>query len=115
MTREERALQIWQVLIGSAHNRQTLTYRRLGQTVGLPARGLGPCLELVSRHCRDLGLPQLTVLAVSTGTGKPAAGLVLEDVDAERERVFEMEWYKLEPRSSVSFTFQPDESTTEEG
>ncbi len=35
MTRSERALQIWQVLIGLASNRQTITYESLAKLIDI--------------------------------------------------------------------------------
>jgi hypothetical protein len=31
MTRSERAMQVWQILVGVAHNRQTLTYGQVAE------------------------------------------------------------------------------------
>ena len=31
MTRSERAMQVWQILVGAAHNRQTLTYGQVAE------------------------------------------------------------------------------------
>ena len=104
MNRAERALQIWQVLVGAARNRQTLTYPILGQMIDLPARGLGGPLDRVQEHCRQKGLPPLTVLAVSTQTGHPSAGHApVTEEGADRESVYSFNWYSLEPRQVSDF------------
>lgn len=98
MTTYERALQVYQVLIAAAHNRQILTYELLGKMIGVPARGLGPHLEHILRYCATNNLPPLTVLVVRTGAGQPSSGLpTLEDIDSDRERVFTHKWFAMKP------------------
>lgn len=53
MTRAERAMQMWQVLIGKAHNRQTLTFAMLGDLIGMPAWTLAQSLHLVKDYCKQ--------------------------------------------------------------
>jgi hypothetical protein len=98
MTTHERAVQIYQVLIGCAHHRQVLTYEILGKQIGMPARALAPCLGHLMRYCKKNGLPPITVLVVQTNTGKPGEGFTtFEDLHKDRERVFNHEWYKAKP------------------
>ena len=98
MTTYERAIQIYQVLIAAAHNRQTVTYPLLGDAIGVPARGLAGHLELIQRHCETQGLPPLTVLAVQAGTGQPGSGYrPAEDVDRDREGVYKHNWFGMAP------------------
>jgi hypothetical protein len=98
MTRAERALQIWQVLIGAAHNRQTLTYTMLADLIGLPERAQGPSLTLIMNYCKQNELPPLTVLVVHKHTGQPGIGLItLEDLNLDREHVFNYPWFGLRP------------------
>ncbi len=51
MSTYERAIQIYQVLLGAAHNRQILTYEILGKKIGVPARGLSSHLVRIMNHC----------------------------------------------------------------
>ena len=98
MTTYERAIQIYQVLIAAAHNRQVLTYTLVGQAIGVPARGLGPHLEHILRFCQTNNLPPLTVLVVKTSQGQPGSGLTTtKDIDRDRERVFSYPWFRLKP------------------
>ena len=80
-----RAMQIWLVLIGMAHNRQTMTYGALARTLGYTSQGaqfVTRLLDPVMRYCQENNLPPLTVLVVNSETGKPGAGLsTLEDID----------------------------------
>jgi len=110
----QRALQIWQVLIGAAHNRQTLTYAQIGELIGLPAQGLGRPLEGVYQHCRAQGLPPLTVLVVSAHTGHPAGGYEpVKEEGADRESVYEYGWYSLEPRQASDFQERQEQDAAE--
>ncbi len=105
MNQAERAQQAWQVLIGAAHNRQTLTYDAIGELVGVPRHGLGNYLNLVAAYCRRHGLPPLTVLAVGTHAGRPSEGYVSPSGDeaADREKVYGQNWYGLQPPQVSDF------------
>ena len=104
MTREERALQIWQVLIGAAHSRQTLTYEDLGEIVGLLARGVGRYLYIISRYCTAHDLPPLTVLVVQKASGLPSPGLTVDDANAAQQQVYAHPWYRMTPLSASDLT-----------
>ena len=100
----ERALQLWQVLISAAHNRQVLTYEIAAKQIGLVSRGLAQHLGHIMRYCKRNGLPPLTVLIVKKGRGLPGTGLTtVSNPDAERERVFAHNWFGMKPPSAADF------------
>ena len=104
MTRSEQAVQVWQVLLAAAFNRQTLTYTLLGERIGLDAGALALPLGMVNRYCSMKQLPPLAVLVVRSDAGTPATDLTwTTDVDFAREAVYQMEWYKLKPPSANDF------------
>lgn len=94
----DRAAQIYHMLIAAARQRQTLTYKIVSDTTGAFTANLGHLLGYLMRWCEREKLPPLTVLVVQTGTGKPGEGLLTsQDHDANRERVYEFNWYKIRP------------------
>ena len=100
MKNAERALQIWQVLTGAAHNRQTLTYEILADLIGSGpiTVSVSKPLDFLMKYCDQKGLPQITVLVVQKNSGKPGPGLTtVKDPDAERERVFNYLWFREPP------------------
>ena len=100
MTRSERALQIWQVLLGLAHNRQTITYETLAELIGMGniSIGLNQPLTLLMNYCQQNNLPPLTILVVQKHSGIPGQGLTtIEDLNKDREDVFNYDWFKLKP------------------
>lgn len=102
MSTYERAIQIYQILIGAACNRQILTYEILGKMIGVPARGLAHHLGHVMHYCHRAGLPPLTVLVVQTDSGKPGEGFTtFEDLHRDRERVFAHDWYRMKPLTAA--------------
>jgi len=109
-TRESRAVQIWQILIGCAQNRQTITYEGLADLLGFKGAGvMGPFLDPLMYWCAQHGVPPLTVLVVGKYTGRPGGGLELDgDVDEERERVYlfaeQYSWYKVVPPTIEELT-----------
>ena len=104
MTRSEQAVQVWQVLIGAAFYRQTLTYTLLADRVGREAGALTVPLGMINRYCSMKQLPPLAVLVVRSDAGTPADDLSwTTDVDFAREAVYQLEWFKLKPPSANDF------------
>lgn len=104
MTRSERAVQVWQVLVNAAFYRQTLTYTLLADRIGAESTELGTALGMISRYCALKQLPPLSVLVVRSDAGTPAADLSwTTDVDFAREAVYQMEWLKLKPPTANDF------------
>ena len=101
-THPARAVQAWQILIGAASNRQTLTYRGLGHLMyGKKAAGvLAQILGHIAAWCTIRKLPELNSIVVGTGSGAPGHGIPLNagvTTDAEREKVYAVNWYDLRP------------------
>jgi hypothetical protein len=84
-------------------NRQTLTYLGLSEIMyGKPAAGvLDRILGHVAFFCQAEKLPPLTSIVVGKGVGAPGAGIPVNqsDMDAQREQVYEFDWYDLYPPS----------------
>ena len=104
MTTNERALQLWQILISAAHNRQVLTYEVACKPTGLQPLGLANFLNPILHYCERNQLPLLPILVVSKETGRPGPGFpAVKDLDAERERVFAHNWFGMKPPAAVDF------------
>jgi hypothetical protein len=104
MTWSERAVQVWQVLVGAAFQRQTLTYTMLGERIGVGAGELTTPLGMVARYCAMRQLPRLSVLVVRGDAGSAAVDLGwATEVDFAREAVYQVEWLKLKPPSAHDF------------
>lgn len=99
-----RALQIWPILIGAAHNRQTVTYKILAHILGFGGPGvLGRMLGYIMFYCIQNHLPPLTILVVNQETGVPGDGLIDGDLHELREQVFGYPWYGLYPPTENEF------------
>lgn len=96
-----RACQAWQILVGAAMSRQTLTYLGLSELMyGKAAQGvLDRILGHIAFYCQDNDLPVLTCIVVNQTTGLPgqAIPMSLEEINAERERVYSEDWYDIHP------------------
>jgi len=109
MTRGERAVQVWQVLLSAAHNRQTLTYSMLAEHIGVAAGELTDPLGMVAGYCAVKQLPPLPVLVVQVDMGTPALGLSwASDPDFAREAVYQHTWFRMKPPSSNDFVLVED-------
>lgn len=102
MTIEERAAQVYQLLITTAQKRETITYEMMEAKTGLHRVGLGPVLDLVLAHCQMNDYPALPVLVVQKKSGRPGPGFRLNcDLDKEREKVFAFDWKTRHPLEFV--------------
>ena len=99
-----RALQIWQILISKAANRQTMTYGQLADMLGFGGAGtLADMLGHIMFYCQQKKLPPLSALVVNKDTGLPGLGLDINDLHAEREAVFKFDWYGIYPPTPEEF------------
>lgn len=104
MKRSERALQIWQILISAAHNRQILTYKIVGNYTGMGAGTQAQTLGMIMRYCDRKRLPPLTSLIVKKKTGRPGSGLTtVVDLDKDREKVFRHNCFGRSPVTVADF------------
>lgn len=82
-----------------------MTYDAVGQLIGLGPMMLGEPLDKILKYCHKKDLPPLTVLVVKKKSGKPADGYEpQESIDKDRERVFKVNWYELEPPQAEDFS-----------
>ena len=105
MSRSQRAMQVWQILVGAAHNRQSLTYGQVADYLEFEGAGvLAQILGQIMKYCDAKGLPPLTCLVVNQETGIPGAGLsTVADLPRDREAVFKTNWYALMPVQVADF------------
>ena len=96
-----RAVQAWQILIGKAMNRQTVTYEGLSRLMyGKRAAGvLASILGHIAFYCIDHDLPPLTAIVVGKRGGKPGEEIPIDPatIDEEREKVYRHDWYDVYP------------------
>ena len=99
--RPARAVQAWQILVGHAMNRQTLTYEGLSILMfrRKAAGVLDGTLGHIAFYCIDNGLPPLTAIVVGKRRGRPGWDIPVDPatVDAQREEVYRFDWYDIRP------------------
>ena len=105
MKRSERAMQVWQILISAAHNRQSLTYGIVAGHLEFEGAGvLAQILDRILKHCDAKRLPPLTCLVVNQETGIPGSGLsTITDLPRDREAVYNTNWFALPHVQIVDF------------
>jgi hypothetical protein len=99
-----RAVQAWQILVGRAMNRQTITYLGLSKLMyGRAAAGvLDKILGHLAFFCIEEKLPPLTSIVVGKGVGVPGHAIPVDasKMDRLREQVYEYDWYDIHPPSA---------------
>lgn len=102
----ERAVQAWQILVGVAMNRQTLTYELLSQLMykKKAAGVLDRILGHIAYYCNENKLPPLTSVVVGKGRGTPGDEIPMnpQEFDARREDVYAFDWYDVYPPSALA-------------
>jgi putative restriction endonuclease len=91
---EARAAKAWGVLVKAAGKRRAMTYRDLGEAIGVYHRQLSKPLGLLQRYCLDAKLPPLTILVHGAG-GRHGTGFTawdIENIDEGVEKVFAENW-----------------------
>lgn len=117
MTRYQRSMQIWMLLACAARERKSYTYGQLSTILEMGGAGImSKLLAPISNYCEREGYPPLTALAVNRDSGRPGDGLaqLAEDVDVERERVFNHSWFGMEPPKESDFA-NADRNETVDG
>ena len=112
MPRSQRAMQVWQILISAAHNRQSLTYGHVARYLEFDGAGvLAQTLGEIMYYCKAKGLPPLTCLVVNKRTGIPGSGLsTVANLPRDREAVYKTNWFALAPVQISDFKHRPKNS-----
>jgi hypothetical protein len=104
MTREQRAQQLWSVLVLAAQNRQILTYEMVGNACFLPPPAIGDFLRPIQQFCTEKELPPLTSIVVSKQTGLPGDGFIAaESVPMAQLQTFLHNWLGVAAPSAEQF------------
>jgi putative restriction endonuclease len=104
MKREERAQQLWSILVLAARNRQILTYDLVAKATGMMTPGIGDMLRPIQQYCTEKKLPALTSLIVNGQTGLPGTGFIAsENVPQAQLEVFNEDWLLHKAPSATDF------------
>jgi hypothetical protein len=102
-TQPARAVQAWQILVGHAMNRQTITYLELSRLMFAKAAAgvLDHILGHIAYYCQDNKLPPLTSIVVGKASGIPGEGIPvdLSQISTRQAEVYKYDWYNVYPPS----------------
>lgn len=90
----ERAYKAWPILAQRAKARETITYKELGDAIGIHHRAIRFVLSVIQDYCLAEKIPPLTILIINS-TGKPGNGFIAYDLKNFREglqEVFDFKW-----------------------
>ena len=102
MTSDERAAQLWSLLVFAARNQKIISYTMVEQMTGLPRQAVGGILSHIQEYCANNKLPPLQSLVVAQGTGVPGEGFTAaetkdEDIFRKQAKVFVFDWLSIKP------------------
>ena len=101
--REHRAVQAWQILLGAAHNRQTLTYDDMSELMDYGiGRNVKNALDPIYRYCEENDLPPLTALVVGVRSGIHRKAIVesFPSIPKVQADVYAREGYAVYPSTA---------------
>ena len=105
MTKNERAAQLWPMLVLAARNQQILSYGIVEKLTGIPKQAVGDFLEPIQSYCKHKKLPPLTSLVVSEANGLPSEGFTeAVDIFGAQARVFVYDWFRQKAPSPEDFS-----------
>ena len=120
----ERAYKAWPILAQRAKAGKTITYKELGDAIGIHHRAIRFVLGVIQDYCLAENIPPLTILIINS-TGKPGNGFIAYNLKNFREglqEVFNFNWvrhgnpfgFSLEglsyPNIIKSLVYDPDSS-----
>lgn len=103
---EHRAVQAWQILVGAAHNRQTLTYDDMSELMDYGiGRNVKNALDPIYRYCETNDLPPLTALVVGVRSGILGKAFVesFPNIPKVQADVYARDWYAVYPPTAQQF------------
>lgn len=95
----ELAYKAWPILASVAKTRAAITYKELGDKIGLHHRTVRWVLGPIQDYCLEQKLPPLTILVIDRATGKPGTGFIAWDTDDTKsglQRVYDENWHSKE-------------------
>jgi putative restriction endonuclease len=95
INQEERAAKAWPVLSDIARKRALITYKQLGDDIGVHHRAIRYVLDLIQTHCLENHLPPMTILVVNGDSGRPGDGFIAwdaDDIDSGLRKVYARNW-----------------------
>ena len=105
MTQEERAVQIWPLLVWVAKNQQTITYGQIEKLTGLAAVGVRLPLAVITQYCKRKNYQPLAAVVVNGKKGVPGEGLGLSAKESCKalRKVFEYPYMKKRVPQKTDF------------
>jgi putative restriction endonuclease len=93
INQEERAFKAWAILTNCAIKRDFVTYKELGDIIGIHHRAVRYVLGLIQDYCMSNELPPLTILVNNKNTGKPGDGFIAWDIENSDDGVKKVQDY----------------------
>lgn len=95
INQEQRAAKAWPVLGDIAKKRALITYKQLGNDIGVHHRAIRYVLDLIQTHCLENHLAPLTILVVNGDSGRPGDGFIAwdaDDIESGLRKVYARDW-----------------------
>lgn len=90
----ERAYRAWPILVERALQKKKITYKELGDAIGVHHRAIRYVLGVIQDYCMEENTAPLTILIVNS-SGKPGDGFIAYDLrnfDEGLQEVYDFDW-----------------------
>lgn len=99
INQEQRAFRTWDILVDYATNKSKITYKKLGEKLGIHHRAVKHALGPILEYCLLNELPPLTILIINQNTMEPGKGFFaawdIENPEDGFNKVFKFNWKSL--------------------
>jgi putative restriction endonuclease len=102
---EHKSAGAWPILTRVASEHGTLSYKDLGDAIGVHHRSVRLVLDVIQKYCLDTGLPPLTAIVIGKQQRRPGSGFTawdLDDLDTGFKLVYSKDWNAV-PNPFVAF------------
>jgi len=104
MTDNDRAAQVWSLLVFAAHDQKILSYGNVQQLTGIPQQAVCKFLVPIQKYCEHHQLPPLTSICVNERTGMPGESLMeAKEIFGAQARVFVYDWFARQAPTPEDF------------
>ena len=99
INQNQRAFATWEVLKNCAVQKQSITYKELGEQIDIHHRAIRIPLHIIQNYCLENELPPLSILVFNQITGLPGDGFIAYDIENSLDginKVYDFNWVDVQ-------------------
>ena len=86
----ERAIDLWKILVDIANKKELCTYKNVSSILNIHPRVIRYPLHIIQEYCIKNDLPPLTIIIVSSISGRQGKGIYASNPDQYSRKITEV-------------------------